>query len=99
VFSRYAGLSEENQPPVIIQEQVTPAMLERARALGAAFRVAHLISAARPGVLAATHFRTDGRKLMLVFEHQMVDLVADRVGGRFKQLARLLGRTGSIVRS
>ena len=98
VFFRYAGLSEENQPPVIIQEQVTPAMLERARMLGAAFRVAHLISAARPGVLAATHFRSDGRKLMLVFEHRMVDLVADRVGSRFRQLARLLGRSGSIVR-
>ena len=33
-------------------------MLERARLLGAAFRVAHLISAARPGVLPATHFRS-----------------------------------------
>jgi len=33
-----------------------------------------------------------------VFEHRMVDLVADRVGGRFKQLARLVGRAGSIVR-
>jgi exopolyphosphatase / guanosine-5'-triphosphate,3'-diphosphate pyrophosphatase len=98
VFFRYAGLSEENQPPVIIQEQVTPTMLDRARMLGAAFRVAHLISAARPGVLAATHFRNDRRRLMLVFEHQMVDLVADRVGSRFKQLARLLGRSGSIVR-
>jgi exopolyphosphatase/guanosine-5'-triphosphate,3'-diphosphate pyrophosphatase len=97
VFFRYAGLSQENQPPVIIQEQVTPAMLERARVLGAAFRVAHLISAARPGVLSATHFRSRGRKLMLVFEHQMVDLVADRVGSRFKQLARLVGRSGSIV--
>ena len=72
-------------------------MLERARVLGAAFRVAHLISAARPGVLPATHFRSQGRKLMLVFEHRMVDLVADRVGSRFKQLARLLGRSGSIV--
>ena len=97
VFFRYAGLSEENQPPVIIQDQVMPAMLERARVLGAAFRVAHLISAARPGVLPATHFRSKGRKLMLVFEHQMVDLVADRVGSRFKQLARLVGRSGSIV--
>jgi len=55
------------------------------------FRVAHLISAARPGVPPATHFRSQGRKLMLVFEHQMVDLVADRVGSRFKQLARLVG--------
>ena len=98
VFFRYAGLSEENQPPAIIQQQVTAPLLERARMRGAAFRVAHLISAARPGVLPATHFRTQDRKLRLVFEHRMVDLVADRVGSRFKQLARLLGRSGSIVR-
>jgi exopolyphosphatase/guanosine-5'-triphosphate,3'-diphosphate pyrophosphatase len=98
VFFRYAGLSEENEPPVVVQNLVTPAQLERARVLGAAFRVAHLISAARPGVLPATHFRSRGRKLMLVFEHKMVDLVADRVGSRFRQLARLVGRSGSIVR-
>ncbi|MGN1287785.1 MAG: exopolyphosphatase [Bradyrhizobium sp.] len=98
VFYRYAGLSEENEPPPQIRALVTPAMDERARVLGAAFRVAHLITAARTGVLPATHFRTQGRKLMLVFEHRMVDLVADRVGSRFKQLARLLGRAGSIVR-
>jgi exopolyphosphatase / guanosine-5'-triphosphate,3'-diphosphate pyrophosphatase len=98
VFYRYAGLSEQNEPPLRIRELVPPAMVERARLLGAAFRVAHLISAARPGVLPATHFRSRGRKLMLVFEHRMVDLVADRVGSRFKQLARLIGRSGSIVR-
>jgi len=97
VFFRYAGLSEENQPPVLMQDLVSPTQLERARVLGAAFRVAHLISAARPGVLPATHFRSRGRKLMLVFEHKMVDLVADRVGNRFRQLARLVGRSGSIV--
>ncbi len=98
VFYRYAGLREENQPPETIQELLTPAMLERARLLGAAFRVAHLISAARPGVLPATHFRTRGGELTLVFEHRMGDLVADRVGSRFKQLARLVGHSGSIVR-
>ncbi|HEY3792850.1 MAG TPA: exopolyphosphatase [Bradyrhizobium sp.] len=98
VYFRYAGLSEENEPPPLIQGLVSPAMVERARVLGAAFRVAHLVSAARPGVLPSTHFRSRGRKLMLVFEHRMVDLVADRVGSRFKQLARLLGRSGSIVR-
>jgi exopolyphosphatase / guanosine-5'-triphosphate,3'-diphosphate pyrophosphatase len=98
VFYRYAGLSEQNEPPAIIQKLVPPPMLERARVLGAAFRVAHLISAARPGVLPATHFRTQGRKLMLVFEHRLVDLVADRVGSRFKQLGRLVGRSASIVR-
>jgi exopolyphosphatase/guanosine-5'-triphosphate,3'-diphosphate pyrophosphatase len=98
VFYRYAGLSDENEPPLLIRELVAPSMVERARVLGAAFRVAHLISAARPGVLPAIHFRSRGRKLMLVFEHRMVDLVADRVGSRFKQLARLVGRTGTIVR-
>jgi exopolyphosphatase/guanosine-5'-triphosphate,3'-diphosphate pyrophosphatase len=99
VFYRYAGLSEENEPPTRIRELVPQAMDDRARLLGAAFRVAHLISAARTGVLPATHFRTRGRKLMLVFEHRMVDLVADRVGSRFRQLARLVGRIGSIVRN
>ena len=91
-------MSEQNEPPGTIRDLLSPAMDERARLLGAAFRVAHLISAARPGVLPATHFRSRGRKLMLVFEHQMIDLVADRVGSRFKQLARLVGRSGSIVR-
>ncbi|HET7123867.1 MAG TPA: exopolyphosphatase [Bradyrhizobium sp.] len=98
VFYRYAGLSEQNEPPAVIRELLPPAMVERARLLGAAFRVAHLVSAARPGVLPATHFRSQGRKLMLVFEHRLVDLVADRVGSRFKQLAKLVGRSGSIVR-
>src|SRR3989440_5417273 len=98
VFHRYAGLSQQNEPPALVRDLVPPAMVERARLLGAAFRVAHLISAARPGVLPATHFRSGSRKLMLVFEHKMVDLVADRVGSRFKQLARLVGRAGSIVR-
>jgi exopolyphosphatase/guanosine-5'-triphosphate,3'-diphosphate pyrophosphatase len=99
VFYRYAGLSQENEPPVEIRNLVPSAMVERARVLGAAFRVAHLVSAARPGVLPATHFRSDGPKLNLVFEHKLVDLVADRAGSRFKQLARLIGRSGSIVRS
>jgi exopolyphosphatase / guanosine-5'-triphosphate,3'-diphosphate pyrophosphatase len=98
VFYRYAGLNEQSEPPTPVRDLLPPAMVERARLLGAAFRVAHLISAARPGVLPATHFRTHGRELMLVFEHKMVDLVADRVGSRFRQLARLVGRSGSIVR-
>ncbi|MGX7742893.1 exopolyphosphatase [Rhodopseudomonas parapalustris] len=97
VYYRYAGFSEQNEPPLSARELVTDALNDRARLLGAAFRVAHLISAARPGVLPATHFRTEGRKLMLVFEHSLVDLVADRVGSRFKQLAKMVGRSGTIV--
>jgi exopolyphosphatase/guanosine-5'-triphosphate,3'-diphosphate pyrophosphatase len=98
VYYRYAGFSAENEPPELVRALVSPAQVERARVLGALFRVAHLISAARPGVLPATHFTARDRKLMLIFEHRMVDLVADRVGSRFKQLARLVGKSGSVVR-
>ncbi len=98
VYYRYAGLSEHNEPPPIMRQLVTPAMDERARILGAAFRVAYLISAAQPGVLPATSFRSKGRKVMLVFEHRLIDLVADRVGSRLKQLTKLCGRSGTIVR-
>ena len=97
VFYRYTGLSADEPPPQFVHTLLTADQIKRARVLGAAFRVAHLISAARPGVLPAIHFRAQPRKLMLVFEHQLVDLVADRMGSRFKQLARMVGRTGSIV--
>jgi len=63
VFYRYAGLSEENQPPLTMQELLTPAQLERARLLGAAFRVAHLISAARPGRAAGHAFPQPGPQI------------------------------------
>ncbi len=39
-----------------------------------------------------------GRSIGEPPRRQMVDLVADRVGSRFKQLARLIGRSGSILR-
>jgi exopolyphosphatase/guanosine-5'-triphosphate,3'-diphosphate pyrophosphatase len=98
VYYRYAGFSDQDDLPPAIVGMLPPAMEERARILGAAFRVAHLITAARPGVLPATHFSSQDRKLTLVFEHRLIDLVADRVGSRFKQLARLVGRSGTIVR-
>jgi exopolyphosphatase/guanosine-5'-triphosphate,3'-diphosphate pyrophosphatase len=73
-------------------------MLDRARLIGAAFRVAFMISAAQRGVLPHTHFRNQARKLILVFDKRAADLTADRVTNRFKQLARLMGRTGSILK-
>jgi exopolyphosphatase/guanosine-5'-triphosphate,3'-diphosphate pyrophosphatase len=98
IFYRYAGLGAENEAPELIRELVSPAMVERARLLGAAFRVALLISAAQPGVLSHTRFRHQGRKLILMFDRKVADLAADRVANRFRQLARLLGRSGAIVR-
>jgi exopolyphosphatase/guanosine-5'-triphosphate,3'-diphosphate pyrophosphatase len=98
IYYRYAGLNAENEAPEAVRALVTPHMLERTRVLAAIFRVAHLISAARPGVLSATRFKSQGRKLQLVFHARISDLAADRVSNRFKQLARLVGRSGSVVK-
>ena len=98
VFYRYAGLSEENEPPALVRALVPPAMDERARILGAAFRVAHLISAAQPGVLGATHFKRRGRKIVLVFDQRVAALAGDRIANRFRQLTRLMGLSSAIER-
>ena len=98
VFYRYAGL-ERTERTAGDHSRTGDAGHGRARAAagrGLSRRASDFGGAARR--VAATHFRSRGRKLMLVFEHRMVDLVADRVGSRFKQLARLVGRSGSIVR-
>lgn len=98
VFYRYAGISAENESPEVVRALVPPAMVERARLLGAAFRVAHLVSAAQPGVLPGTHFRTKGRKLTMVLDDRIADLGAERVTNRFRQLTRLLSRGGATKR-
>ncbi|WP_253713678.1 exopolyphosphatase [Bradyrhizobium sp. WD16] len=98
IYYRYAGLNPVNEAPADVRALVTAHMLERARLFGAIFRVAHLISAAQPGVLSATRFRSRGRKLELVVAPKAAELAADRVASRFKQLAKLIGRSGAVVR-
>jgi len=94
VFYRYAAERGKRAAGADPSIGVRRRLVERARLLGAAFRVAHLISGGAPGVLPHP-FPQPGPQLMLVFEHRMVDLVADRRRSRFKQLARLVGRSGS----
>ena len=52
VFFRHVGLSDEDLSPRL-RELATTRMLDRARVLGAAMRVAYMISASQPGVLPA----------------------------------------------
>jgi len=96
VYYRYSGIAEKNEPTTGLRELLTPAMVERARIVGTAMRVAHLISAAHPGVLPHVHFRNRERKLFLTFESRIENLISDRINTRFRQLARLVGRTGEI---
>jgi exopolyphosphatase/guanosine-5'-triphosphate,3'-diphosphate pyrophosphatase len=96
IYYRYAGFGAENEAPEAVRALIPPAMVDRARLIAAAFRVAFMISAAQQGVLPHTHFRNQGRKLILEFDRRIADLAADRVSNRFKQLVRLIGRTGTI---
>jgi exopolyphosphatase/guanosine-5'-triphosphate,3'-diphosphate pyrophosphatase len=96
VFYRYAGSGDDEELAPSLRDLASPALLERAKVIGAALRIAHLVSAAQANVLSGTHFRTRGRKLVMVFEHRVADLAGERVANRFKQLARLVGRSSAI---
>jgi exopolyphosphatase/guanosine-5'-triphosphate,3'-diphosphate pyrophosphatase len=100
VYYRYSGIGEKNEPTTGLRALLSPAMVDRARVVGTALRVAHLVSASHPGVLPHTHFRNREKKLFLTFEPRIENLIGDRIGSRFRQLARLVGRTGELeVRS
>jgi exopolyphosphatase/guanosine-5'-triphosphate,3'-diphosphate pyrophosphatase len=71
-------------------------MLKRARILGAAFRAAHMVSAAMPGVLTNTPIAYEGNRLVWTLPEPYSNLEGERVDRRFKALATLLERDGEI---
>jgi exopolyphosphatase / guanosine-5'-triphosphate,3'-diphosphate pyrophosphatase len=91
VFFRHAGLSEDELSPRL-RELATTRTLDRARVLGAAMRVAYLITAGQGGVLPATPMRVKRRKLVLRLPGRYARLASDRVFNRLRTLARLIGR-------
>ena len=92
VYYRYAGLGEaHDELSPRVAELISEGMVGWAQILGTAIRVAHLISAAQPGVLGATHFSRRGRKITLVFDQRVAALAGDRIANRFRQLTRLMG--------
>src|SRR5581483_2466223 len=87
VFFRHAGLSEEELSPRL-RELATTRMLDRARVLGAAMRVAYLITAGQAGVLNRTPMRVRRDNLELTLPGRYARLASDRVFNRLRQLAR-----------
>ncbi|MBV8793109.1 MAG: Ppx/GppA family phosphatase, partial [Pseudolabrys sp.] len=91
VYFRHAGLSEEELSPRL-RELATPRMLDRARVLGAALRVAYLISAGQSGVLLKTPIAVARGKLVLKLPGPYAKLGGDRIFNRLRTLARVIGR-------
>jgi exopolyphosphatase / guanosine-5'-triphosphate,3'-diphosphate pyrophosphatase len=91
VFFRHVGLVDEELSPRI-RELASTRVLDRARVLGAALRVAYLVSASTTGVLPKTPMIVERGRLVLRFRNGLKDLAGERVFVRLRQLARLIGR-------
>jgi exopolyphosphatase/guanosine-5'-triphosphate,3'-diphosphate pyrophosphatase len=91
VFYRHAGHRAE-EPSPRLRELATPRLLDRARILGAAMRVAYLVSASMPGVLPRAPMRVKKGKLVLRLEGRFKALAGERLQNRLRQLAKLIDR-------
>jgi exopolyphosphatase/guanosine-5'-triphosphate,3'-diphosphate pyrophosphatase len=95
VYFRHAGLSEVELSPRL-RELATPRVLDRARVLGAAMRVAYILTAGQSGVLPKTPMKVKRGKLTLTLPGVYGRLTSDRLSSRLRQLARLIGRDPAI---
>jgi exopolyphosphatase / guanosine-5'-triphosphate,3'-diphosphate pyrophosphatase len=67
-------------------------MIDRARVLGAALRLAYVVSAAMPGVLPRTPLAVERHRLALRLPDGFAALGGERVLSRLRGLSRLIGR-------
>ena len=70
---------------------VSARQLDRARILGAAMRVAYVVSAAMPGVLPRTPMVVQKGRITLMLPSDLAPLNSDRLQTRLRQFARLIG--------
>ena len=90
IVFRHEG-PEGGEDVSMLRALLTTRMYQRARVLGAAMRVGYLLSASIPGVLPRTKLRMRDGGIVLSLPRDYADLVSDRVQGRLKALARLIG--------
>lgn len=91
VFFRHVGLIDDELSPRL-RELASSRLIDRARVLGAAMRVAYLVSAAMPGILPHAPLRVERGRLVLRLAGPLSALAGERVFNRLRQLARLIGR-------
>ena len=95
VVFRHQGPEGENDFSAL-RGLLTTRLLIRARVLGAAMRVAYLLSASMPGVLPRTPLRAGVGRLTLTLPAAQADLASERLLNRVKALARLLGLEAAV---
>jgi exopolyphosphatase/guanosine-5'-triphosphate,3'-diphosphate pyrophosphatase len=95
-FYRHEGLIDDALSPRM-RELASTRLIERARALGATLRVAHLISGAMPDVVVRTRLEPRGKTLTLVLPPDLAPLGGARVIRRLGQLAKLAGLEAALA--
>ncbi len=87
----YRHIAGDQEVGPHLRSLVSPRLLDRARILGAAMRVAYIISAAMPGVLPRASMICQRGKVLLTLPPELAPLNSDRLQSRMKQFARLIG--------
>ena len=87
----YRHVSGEQEVSPHARSLVSPRQLDRARLLGAAMRVAYIVSAAMPGTLPRAPMAVQKGKVVLTLPSDLAALNSDRLQTRLRQFARLLG--------
>jgi exopolyphosphatase/guanosine-5'-triphosphate,3'-diphosphate pyrophosphatase len=97
VYFRHVGITHDDELSPRLRELASTRLLDRARVLGAAMRVAYMVSASMPGVLPCTPMKVEKQRLVLRMGGQYAALGGERVFGRLRTLARLVGREPHLV--
>ncbi|MFD0915650.1 exopolyphosphatase [Pseudahrensia aquimaris] len=91
-YYRHEGLMADDAAPSILSV-ATPRIAERARLLGALFRVAYLLSAAMPEMLPRIRFeRLDEGEVVLSVPQELADIYGERLQRRIDGLAGICER-------
>ena len=98
VYFRHTGTDGNRNDglPQKLAGRIDRRLLKRARIVGGALRVAHMLSIGMPGVIDETRLTYNGNKLVLTLPRAHADLDGERLRRRFDVLASLLGHTGEI---
>jgi exopolyphosphatase/guanosine-5'-triphosphate,3'-diphosphate pyrophosphatase len=87
----YRHVASDQQVSPHARSLVSARQLDRARILGAAMRVAYIVSAAMPGVLPRTPMLAEKGRITLTLPSDLAALNSDRLQTRLRQFARLIG--------
>ncbi|MBV8563913.1 MAG: exopolyphosphatase [Methylobacteriaceae bacterium] len=94
--SAYRHLLNEDVSPMV-RAIVPQPMVERARIIGAAMRVAYILSAAMPDILPRVSLRCVRTRVVLTLPGALAGLASERVHNRLRQLAKLIDREAIVV--